>query len=179
MFLPLIDTLWIVAVLVCLWEEVSSGFTHYAILVILQHRSVFRCYLREDSMTFMWMMQIFWIPSAFTLTAGKVSNHLFDRGCLSLAVNYVSKASHKRPGTEISFLFCFVFFNSSIYLVYLKNTKRQKPKMAVIYWKKKKTKLNSQFCSKCHCQWNLYLKLEHWHDYFILIQYGQEFHFYY
>ena len=119
------------AVSVCLWEEVSSGFTHSAILVVLQHSSVFRWYLREDSVPFMWMMQIFWIPSAFILPAGKVSNHLFDRGFLSLAVNYVSKASHKRPGTEIAFL--FVFYNSSIYLVYFKNIKRQKPKMAVIF----------------------------------------------
>ena len=164
------------AVSVCLWEEVSSGFTHSAILAILQHSSVCRWYLWEDSVAFMWMMQIFWIPSAFILPAGKVSNHLFDRGCLSLAVNYVSKASHKRPGTEIA---CFFFYNSSIYLVYFKTIKRQKPKMAVIFWRKMKTKLNSQFCSKCHCQWHLYLKWEHWSDYFILIQYGQEFYFYY
>ena len=81
-------------------------------------------------MTFMWAMQIFWILSAFTLPAGKVSNHLFDRGCLSLALDYVSKASHKRPGTKIAFFF---FNNSFIYLVYFKNTKRQKPKMAVIF----------------------------------------------
>ena len=56
--------------LVCLWEEGSSGFFLSAVLVILQHRSVFRWYLREDSMTFMWAMQVFWILTAFRLPAG-------------------------------------------------------------------------------------------------------------
>ena len=60
-------------------------------------------------MTFMWAMQIFWILSAFTLPAGKVSNYLFDRGCLSLALDYVSKASHKRPGTKFFFLIIVLF----------------------------------------------------------------------
>ena len=109
--------------LVCLWEEGSSGFFLSAVLVILQHSSVFRWYLREDSMTFMWTMQIFWILSAFTLPAGKVSNHLFDRGCLSLALDYVSKASHKRPGTKIAFFFFLIIV---LFILFISKTPKDK-----------------------------------------------------
>ena len=178
MLLPLIDTLWILQFRCAFGKKWALG------LPILLSWSSFNIVLCLDGTCekIAWLScewcKFFWIPSAFTLPTGKVSNHLFDRGSLSLAVNYVSKASHKRPGTEIAFFFLF-FYNSSIYLVYFKNIKRQKPKMAVIFWRKTKTKLNSQFCSKCHCQWHLYLKWEHWSDYFILIQYGQEFYFYY
>ena len=73
-------------------------------------------------MTFMWTMQIFWILSAFTLPAGKVSNHLFDRGCLSLALNYVSKASHKRPGTKIAFFLLIIV----LFILFISKTPKDK-----------------------------------------------------